>query len=239
MSLRPSFLRPLLPLTLVVACSNSVETADGSGGSGSGSSGDVTVGTTASTTSSTSSTTSSTTASTTTGGGTECEMACQHLQDCTGFDVCSQFNQLDCSNPQSDCPSACINDASCAEILALAQNQPSPTLQACIGACQGGGTGGGMQGSCSDCAQNSCTAQIGACFQDNACQAWLNCAGMCSDAACYATCDTNNPNAGAARQAVVDCACTDCNAACAAQIGTCGGVGAGGGMMGTGGAGGN
>jgi hypothetical protein len=166
-------------------------------------------------------------------------MACQHLQDCTGFDVCGQTTVLDCSNPQADCPSACINAATCAEIIAAAQMQPAPELQACVGACQGGGTGGGMQGSCSSCAQNACQMQIGACLQDNACQAWLQCAGMCADAACYATCAANNPNASALAQPVVDCACTDCNAECGPQIGTCGGVGTGGGMTGTGGAGGN
>jgi hypothetical protein len=238
MLLRISAPTLLIPLAFAVACSSEVDKVDGSGGSGGSGSGNVSS-TTDSGTSSVATTTSTTTVATstsTTSGGNQCEQGCQHVIDCIGFDGCSQLN-VDCTNPMYECPGTCLNDATCQQIGTLASQNPDPALAACLQACQGmgtggGGVGGGMQGgTCQMCAQNACQQQIGACFQNNACQAWLQCVSQCSDGACVADCDAMNPNAAPQSTAVKDCACTQCDMQCGAQIGCgtgTGGAGAGG-----------
>jgi hypothetical protein len=47
---------------------------------------------------------------------------------CTGFDVCAQGFNLDCSNPQYDCAATCINKLSCMDLTLQAG-------QACLQQC--------------------------------------------------------------------------------------------------------
>jgi len=160
--------------------------------------------------------------------GNECEQGCQHVIDCIGFDACSQFN-IDCTNPQAECPGTCLNDATCEQIASLATQTPDPTLSGCIQGCQQGQGGGGVGGNgagggaqaCSDCAQGSCGTPIQACVGSTPCLNWLMCAMNCTDPQCYTDCDTANPNAAPQSTAVKDCACTQCNTECGDQIGTC------------------
>jgi len=127
------------PLLALAACSSEVVTS-GSGGSGAGGDAAGGAGGAVGSTVSTSATTASTTG-TTSGGGTPCEQGCAKIEMCTGF-TCAQAN-IDCGDPQFDCLGTCVVDATCADIIALAQGNGPPELQACAQACQGGGQGKG------------------------------------------------------------------------------------------------
>lgn len=220
---------PVLVLALAIGCSSDVDTVDGTGGAGGAS-------TTASTTVATnvSSSVSSTSASTTvqssssTGGGNICEQGCAHIVKCTGFDLCAMG--VDCQNPQFDCPMACVNDASCDDLIALAGGNAPPQLQACLAVCQGGQGGGGGGGSCQSCLfQNDCANP---CFNDQAClQGWGQCAQGCTDPACFDACDAMFPQTEPVYSQVYACACMACDTECGATMDPC--------NAGTGGAGGN
>ena len=187
-------------------------------------------------TSSVASTAASTAASSTSGNGgsggvgTPCEEGCEKINTECGFgDLCSMIPQLDCgSAPGADCFGQCVLDADCDAIGSLIGNNPDPALIGCLTACQGGGqggagggggqgAGGGPGGDCLDCGTMACTNEGIACFQDNACGAWLQCLQGCNDAACVADCDANSPG-GPASDAVKECACQACNMECSTLL---------------------
>ncbi|MBL9023374.1 MAG: hypothetical protein JNL21_14335 [Myxococcales bacterium] len=222
-----------LVLGLAIGCSSEVDTVDGTGGSG----GSTTVGgTTTVTTGSVSTSVGTTTVSTTssvssssTGGGNNCEQGCAHILECTGFDACAMG--VDCQNPMFDCPMSCINDASCADIIASTGGTPPPALQACLSACQGGqgggGQGGGAPNDCQGCVfQNDC---VNPCFNDQDCiQGWGQCAQGCTDPACFAACDAMFPQTAPIFDQIYDCACMGCSSECETTMDPCN-AGAGGG----------
>jgi hypothetical protein len=220
---------------LALACGSEVTTtgttgAGGSGGSGgAGGSGSVS-------SSSASTSVSATDASSSTGPvGTPCEQACAKIETC-GFGTCQQFG-INCGDPQYDCVGECLVDATCADIIALAQGNGPPEIQACVSGCQGGGQGGGGQGgACGQCIfQSNCA---GGCMNDPACQAWGQCALNCSTPDCYADCNTQFPEAAMQYGAIYECACSSCATDCEATMDPCnqgsgsGGAGAGGAGMG-------
>jgi hypothetical protein len=219
-----------LALGLAIGCSSDVDTVDGTGGAGGASStASTTVATNASTTvGSTSGSTTTAQSSSSTGGGNVCEQGCAHIVKCTGFDLCAMG--VDCQNPQFDCPMTCVNDASCADLLALAGGSAPPELQACIAACQGGQGGGGGGGDCQGCVfQNDC---VNPCLNDQAClQGWGQCAQGCADPACFDACDAMFPETAPVYGQVYACACNACDVECGATMDPC--------DSGSGGAGGN
>lgn len=206
-----------------VACGSEVtdfpSSGSGSGGSGSGGSGgapDMVVATVTST-----AVTTVVSSSSTSGGGSTCDQACAKLANECGFgDICSQIPQLDCADPTSDCPAACVLDADCAAIASILGSMPDPKLAACVQGCQGGGSGGGGQGggapvgNCKDCIGASCNAELQACLGDSACQAFLMCAqpcggiGMCTD-------DCLKKNPSDLGKGFVDCLSSKCAMECA------------------------
>jgi hypothetical protein len=215
----------LAGIAIVVACDSNVETVDGSGGAGTTSASSTSV-----TKSASSSVASTSAPSSTTGGGNTCEQACQHAATC-GFDVCAQF-MLDCNNPLAECPAACILDASCGDLLAIAMGSIPPVLGACLFECQqgtgGGGTGGGGQG-CGQCAFGADC--FDPCFNSQNCMAWGQCALGCGDPGCYADCNAMHPEAVAEYTQIYACMCTSCQAECATEVDPCnqGGTGGAGG----------
>jgi hypothetical protein len=223
----PTLVHGSLALLVLAACGSEVSTSGAGGGSTSsgvggdgGAGGSANVSTTASTSTSSASTSE---ASTTTGvGGGPCEQACAKVEMCFGTGCAAAG--IDCTDPQYDCIGLCVLDASCADLLALAQNNPPPELAACVSACQGG------DATCNQCLlDSSCTA---GCMDDPNCQDWGQCALACSTPDCFDACDTQYPDAAASYGPIYDCACTSCTAECETVMDPCGqgtgGMGAGG-----------
>lgn len=203
----------------------------GAGGSGGttmttvvSSGGDTTTGTGTMTTTTTVSSSSSVASSSSSGGDSACVQDCALVKMCFGFDGCSQFG-IDCANPnpQAKCVIDCIGQSNptCQDIQGVAQM--------CFGACQNMGTttssasasssggGGGLQ--CQTCAAQKCGMAAQACFQNQACQGWLQCTGGCQQANmgpdCYTACDTQYASAKPQYDAVYACTCTNCPMQCA------------------------
>lgn len=147
------------------ACGNTVTEITGgtgasnTGGSGNGGSSQTT--TVTATSSSGMTTTATTASSSSSGGGDNCEMACSHIQNCIGIDVCGQFFNLDCSNPQYDCTATCINKLDCSELSIQSG-------QACLSQCAP--QDAGPPPDAGDPCMNAC-AHVQQCFGFDACAA--------------------------------------------------------------------
>lgn len=169
------------------------------------------------------------------GGGvpvTPCEQVCINVETCFGVN-CAMAG-LDCSNPQADCPAACLQDASCDELIAVFNQNPSPEIAACLAGCQGGegGAGGGPPQNCVPCLfQNQC---LQPCMNQPGCQGWAPCAQGCQDPSCFQACNAQFPEAEPFYSQIYQCACDNCEG-CEAQMDPCN-QGAGG-SAGTGGGG--
>lgn len=153
--------------------------------------------------------------------GTPCEQLCSTIQMCFGQD-CAALG-VNCGDPQVDCPATCLQGATCADLAAIVQGNVPPQYAGCLAMCQGGtgggGTGGGAQGNCQQCAfGNNC---LDGCFQDQACQAWAQCAMNCQDPACFSACNAANPDAAMSYTGIYSCMCTNCDMACGASVDPC------------------
>ncbi|MSP26037.1 MAG: hypothetical protein EXR75_12930 [Myxococcales bacterium] len=206
----------------LLACGSEVTNiaSTGAGGSGGGTGGAASNGTETVSTVATVSTVS-TVSSSSTGGGSTCDQACAKIANECGFgDVCSQIPVLNCADPMSECPGACVLEASCIAIASLAGGMPDPKLVGCVQACQGGGQGGsgqggGPPGNCQNCVSQNCGAEFQKCQGDKACGAFLQCAQGCKgDQKCVADCGTKNPSD--ATKALLTCASTKCAMECGA-----------------------
>lgn len=215
----------------IAACSG--DTVVNNNGNGSGGQGGE--GTTTTTSGTTTTTTSGTTTTTTTGPGNTCEQGCAHAAEC-GLDICSLAN-IDCTNPQFDCPAQCLLDATCAQIATIPSgNNMDPALQGCLFLCQGGGQGGGGPGQeCQNCVVQSCASVLQSCSTQD-CQDWGQCALNCADSQCLTDCNNQFPTAEPYYTQVYGCLCASCDMACA-TLDPCsqpgGGTGGGGGAGGS------
>lgn len=182
----------------------------------------VTTGTTSSSSSSSTTSSSTTSSSGTTTGTSACDMACAHIQTCTGF-TCMQA-MIDCSTvgSQFDCIASCISATDCADLGVQ-------TYQKCQGMCAGDGGGatdggagdGGAASQCGMCGVQKCgqAAFQSGCLQNMACQSWLQCIGACNmanppTAGCFAACDAMYPTAKAQYDQIYMCTCMNCSNEC-------------------------
>lgn len=155
--------------------------------------------------------------------GTDCEQVCVNVEACFGV-TCADV-MIDCNDPNFDCPASCLVDASCAELAAAAQGNFSPAIAACVQACQGGaggaggGGGGGSPMACGQCLFGADC--LNGCFGDMACQAFAQCAQMCTNPACFDACEAANPGAAMAYTQIYGCACTNCDPECGAVMDPC------------------
>ena len=99
----------------------------GSGGSGPSSSSNTSVA--SSTAVSTVASSSVGSSSSSSGSGDVCVDACDHVEMCFGFDICSQIGMFDCSDPQAMCLAQCVNDTPCDQL-------GQQTFSACSAMCQ-------------------------------------------------------------------------------------------------------
>ncbi len=205
-----------------VACGSEVTdfASSGSGSGGSGGDPGMVVATVTST-AVTTAVTSSSSSSSTTGGGSTCDQACDKLANECGFgNVCSQIPALDCADPASDCPAACVLDADCAAIASILGSMPDPKLAGCVQGCQGGtsgagggGQGGSGQGDCQSCAFSNCGNEVKACQSEPKCLEFLQCAQGCNgDPMCMADCAMKNDSD--ATKAIVSCVQAKCASEC-------------------------
>ena len=204
---------------LFVGCGGTTVTNQGGTTTGSGGH-STTTGPNTSTTSNPSTTTTAVTTTTTATGTTPCDMACAHIQMCTGF-TCQQAN-INCATTGSnlDCEFNCAANTPCAQLGV-------GTLTTCQNQCKGdAGTGDGgtadagpMLSACSQCEVTNCIQAGLACGQDTTCQGWLMCANTCNAAtpqvpSCYAACDAMYAGSSAKFAPVYACACSKCATEC-------------------------
>lgn len=165
-----------------------------------------------------------TSAVSTTGSGMpgDCPAACTKVEACGApAGLCQMY--VDCTQPQGACLADCVNDPTidCMEIFNGFQNQQGPFYD-CATQCQGTmtsgtgtmSTGTGVSMQCQQCGQNSCQQAGFQCFQmagQAECQAWIQCANACTDAACLDDCTAMHPGG----QPIQDCLCTSCSMECA------------------------
>ncbi|MFO0546894.1 MAG: hypothetical protein U0271_00835 [Polyangiaceae bacterium] len=145
--------------------------------------------------------------------GTPCEQLCQKIEGC-GFPGCAQAG-IDCNNPQTDCPATCLQDATCADLVAVVQGNPPPEIATCLQGCQGGGQ------TCQQCIQNSCVQAATPCFQDNSCQGWLGCVQNCQTSQCFFDCDAQFAGSAPLYDPIYACACQNCGMECAMGLEPC------------------
>lgn len=141
--------------------------------------------------------------------------------DCTS--VCTKL--AGCGIPQQQCLNFCPQ-AGQATLDCLCNLPPNcQGFQQCLGMGPGTGAGGGMQGMklpkiCRDCvnqsAQGACQNEAGACFQNQECQAILDCHKQCGwGGPCVDQCDNQHPMGLADFQAFINCgACQQCPMQC-------------------------
>jgi hypothetical protein len=201
--------------------------AGGTGGQGVTVSTATSAGTVMASTVTSSTASSSTTTSGGADGGTPCDQACAHASMC-GLDVCQMLN-VNCETvgTQYDCLFSCLDGVPCGQLNQQAALACYESCQATVpdsGVGEGGLDDGGTMTNmaCEVCVGQSCTAQVGACAQDQAsgCQGWFACTGGCytqtpPDPTCFDNCDAQYPNAAAEYGAVYACACSSCNSECA------------------------
>ena len=76
------------------------------------------------------------------------------------------------------------------------------------------------------CAGQNCMQQVGACFQNMACQGWLQCIQGCTGAnanpACFTNCDSMHAAGKTQYDAVYACSCTNCMSQCGSISDPCG-----------------
>ena len=127
---------------------------------------------------------------------------------------------LDCEgDPETaNCNGECVLAADCQDLPSLLSQDPEPNLAACMQACAG---------DCQNCLFSSCSTELLACYEDTACQAFLNCltTEACADWDCVDGCLTDNSSAAA--DAVAGCTCDNCGTECTYCAGA-GGAGQGG-----------
>ena len=113
--------------------------------------------------------------------------------ECTAEDEC--ITPADCPNPTTD---------QCIGCFCVAGEEESGGGDCSPGMC--GGCGDCMM--CQSCAQmmgGECEAEVVACNMNMACQATIQCANMCADAACQQQCLDDNPDGMADFVALISC----------------------------------
>lgn len=203
-------------------CGGTVAQVTSSGSGGQTTTATVTTGSTSSSSSSSSSTsTTSSSSSGTTTGTSPCDMACAHIQMCTGF-TCQQAN-IDCSTvgTQFDCVANCAAAVPCSQLGIGTLQMCQAMCAADGGAGDGGATDAGVS-ACGQCEVQSCgqAAATSGCLQDTTCQGWLQCVAGCNqaaqpDSACFTACDTMYASAQAEFDPIYACACSKCSSECA------------------------
>jgi hypothetical protein len=173
-----------LGVAAVGACTGDVQTETGttSGTGGTGGQHSTTVVTNTSTTV-TSTDVSTSVATSTSSGGDQCMVACDHVQMCTGFDVCANGLKLDCSMQQGQCEAQCLNNIPCS-MLNIQSGQ------ACLQMCA---PDSGPPADAGDQCMQAC-AHVQMCFGFDVCSQ-LGMQFDCSNPqnACVAQCIDNTP----------------------------------------------
>jgi hypothetical protein len=158
------------------------------------------------------------------GFANHCREACYKIEVECGFTGACSALPGGCGSPEGECVADCVLPEDCFTIASLATNNPDPELCGCVQGCLG-------MNPCFQCAACACGPQLQACGNDMECQAYLQCAQACADAACVQQCEADH--GGMTTDDLVQCLGMDCPIC---LQGGQGGAGGGGGAGGAGGA---